>query len=814
MTRLVATSGPRNARVMLVGEAPGHEEERTLQPFSGQSGQELKKMLQEAGIPPSACYFTYVCRTKPPTNDIEADYMWSKKSAPPIGFVSMYGKYVHANIVHGVDELWADIAEINPDVIIPLGNVALWAVSEGAADSAANWRGSQLVTSTGHRFVPTLSPATILRQWSWRIIMVTDLRRACGWVESGTVEPVYHFIVRPAFDTAMQAIRDLQKMVEAGPTKLAVDIETRQNEIACIGIAWSKTDAVCIPILCVERLEGYWTLDEETALVTEIMRLLSHPNAHCVGQNFIYDVQFFHRQYNVVPNTRDDTMVMQHVAFAGMQKGLDFLSSLYCAFHRFWKEEGKLWDPVTTNEDQLWVYNCKDAVITYEVSETLESLLAQLNLTEQYHFQIRKFWWSILLMTLRGIAVDTQARGSLARDLLESNQQLTQLLQQYTGRTINIKSPKQLQEYFYGELGLPPVRDRKTQRISTNFESLQKLAEKEPLIWPIVNVLLTMRSIGVFVSTFLESEVDIDGRMRCSFNVAGPETYRLASSKNPFGSGMNMQNIPSGDRKKLIVAMPNVRKTFKPDMGHTIFDIDLDRADLQVVVWEANDADLKRQLRIGVDLHIMNGILLAGKEPPPEDELIEGHPNYPEHKKRYKDERQLAKNFVHGTNYGGKEKTMAAVCRISVAQCADLQKRWFALHPGIKKWHERVERMLQTQRFVTNAFGYRRYYYDRIDSILPEALAWIPQSTVAAVTSRMQTNIEEFVHDVHLLIQVHDSLVGQYLTRNERLILPHLHKACLITVPYPDPLIIPVGLKTSTKSWGDCEEKKWPIITI
>jgi DNA polymerase-1 len=260
--------------------------------------------------------------------------------------------------------------------------------------------------------------------------------------------------------------------------------------------------------------------------------------------------------------------------------------------------------------------------------------------------------------------------------------------------------------------------------------------------------------------------------------------------------------------------MPNIRATFIPDTGKIIFDIDLDRADLQVVVWEADDADLKRQLRLGVDLHIMNGILLAGKEPPSEEELIEDHPNYPEHKARYKTERQLAKNFVHGTNYGGKEKTMAAVCGINVADCARLQKRWFDLHPGIKRWHDRIERELQTRRYITNPFGYRRYYFDRIDGVLPEALAWIPQSTVANVTARMQHNIERADIGVDILIQVHDSLVGQYSAASESWILPSLHKACLIEIPYREPLVIPVGLKTSNKSWGDCREKAWPAADL
>ena len=796
------TSGPTNARILIVGDFPGNEDIRVSRPFSGLSGQELGRMLREAGIITSECRMVFACPTRPRTGELD-EWLHQKRSAPPSGFLPLHDGFVHPDIYGAVDDLWAEIKTCDPDVIITLGDLPLWLLTHGEARSCFEWRGSQLFTSTGHRLVATTDPATILRQWSMRQIMVTDLKRAKTWATTKAAPPSWTFIIRPNFSDVMRTLRVLLNRANREPLRLACDIETRDGMTTCLGIGWSRTHAMCIPFWT-KAGESYWTLEEEVQIVHLLYRLLTHKHVRVVGQNFIYDAQYIFREWGFVPHTTDDTMVMQHVAFAGMSKSLDFLSSLYCDFYRYWKQ-----DRLKEGDDTHWTYNCTDCVITYEIAEELGGVVEKLGLAEQYKFQM-EFWWDILIMTLRGVNVDNAQRGSLTRELMEANMELDTRLQAIVGRPLNIKSPKQLQTFFYEELRLKPVLDRKTRRPSTNFESIQKLAVQEPLIRPIADILLTQRSLGVFVSTFLSSKLDYDNRMRCSFNVAGPETYRLSSSQNPFGSGMNLQNIPSGDRKQLLVKMPNIRGTFIPDPGKTIFDIDLDRADLQVVVWEADDADLKRQLRLGVDLHIMNGILLAGKEPPPEDELIDGHPNYPEHKGRYKKERQLAKNFVHGTNYGGKEKTMAAVCGITVKDCARLQARWFALHPGIKKWHERTEHSLQTRRCVVNAFGYRRYYFDRVDTILPEALAWTPQSTVANVTARMQHNIERANIGVDLLIQVHDSLVGQYNTRDERTILPKLHAACLVAIPYPDVLTIPVGIKTSTKSWGDCKETSWP----
>lgn len=252
--------------------------------------------------------------------------------------------------------------------------------------------------------------------------------------------------------------------------------------------------------------------------------------------------------------------------------------------------------------------------------------------------------------------------------------------------------------------------------------------------------------------------------------------------------------------------LPNIRKFFVPDPGYTVCDTDLDRADLQVVVWEADDDELKHALRIGVDLHLLNGLNLDNHPVPPLEELVESHPNYPELRARFPKQRQLAKAFIHGTNYGGSARTMAIAAGTTVHQAELLQARWFAAHPGIKKWHERTAASLHTSRTVFNRFGYRRVYFDRVDGLLPEALAWVPQSTVALYINKIWDIWVSNCQEVEILMQVHDSLVFQIKTPLFNTMIPKLRElASSIVIPYDDPLIIPVGFKSSTISWGDCK---------
>src|SRR3990167_9983799 len=75
--------GPIPARVMLVGEAWGENEERERQPFVGASGQELNKMLHEAQIMRSECYVTNVVNARPPNNYLGAWIAFKKKDITP-----------------------------------------------------------------------------------------------------------------------------------------------------------------------------------------------------------------------------------------------------------------------------------------------------------------------------------------------------------------------------------------------------------------------------------------------------------------------------------------------------------------------------------------------------------------------------------------------------------------------------------------------------------------------------------------------------------------------------------------------------------
>lgn len=248
------------------------------------------------------------------------------------------------------------------------------------------------------------------------------------------------------------------------------------------------------------------------------------------------------------------------------------------------------------------------------------------------------------------------------------------------------------------------------------------------------------------------------------------------------------------------IALPNVRKFFLPDSGYLLFDVDLAGADAQIVAWEAGDEVLKDAFRAhaagkGPKVHCVNAKAIFGDLAGPDGKV---DPYY-----------SRAKAGVHLTNYGGKARTCAAALSISVPAAEHFQAEWFRLHPAIREWHETTQHNLQTSRSVRNAFGFVRTYFERLDNLLPEALAWIPQSTVAIIIDEAYNRITATLPEVQVLLQVHDSLVGQCPIPLWKKVKPVLRELLQVVVPYPDPLIVPTGLQTSLKSWGDVKEEAW-----
>lgn len=562
------TSGPRNADIAIVGESWGAEERRLGQPFVGSSGQELDRMLAEAGVERSSCFVTNILPEQPPNNKMAR--FFGKKGGT---FAEYMNLWPAPNVVRGVQNVQKQLEIVQPKIIIGTGNYSLWCLtgknSIGIADTEdgggkiptgiLNWRGSMLRSRLMFGNLPVLPvvhPAAVLRDWALRPLFVHDVRERVPMALTDRWNgPLKTIIAQPTLQELIEFLdADLQELDRGVQLDRVLDIETKRRNIVCLGVATSRSHAIVIPFCKLDqdrKLVSWWSFTDELSLAQRLRRYLRHPNLRIIGQNFLYDMQYLSR-WLCCPDIRChfDTMLAQHALFPGTPKALDYLSSLYCEHHTFWKNESQEWDEHGTIE-QLLYYNAEDVWRTYEIYESQLKMLDNMALWEQFKFLMAEVDMCFDCMK-RGVNIDKAARTKFYLEVMDAASARYRWFDRIIPQSlIPTKSKKkwytsshQQRQLFYDILGLRVQRHRKTKQPTVDDEALNALKGLYPILSQVFTRLSELRSLGVFANTFLNAPLDPDDRMRSSFNPGGTETYRLSSSTNAFWRGTNMQNIP------------------------------------------------------------------------------------------------------------------------------------------------------------------------------------------------------------------------------------------------------------------------------
>lgn len=311
-------TGPKNAKIALVGEAPGVEEARFRQPFVGPSGQVLDQCLQSAGLLRRELYITNFLKHKPPNNDISP---WFN------------GKAFTSRGMQAWEDLKSELNDVGANVLVPLGNTALFALT-GLA-SITKCRGyvwSSRGLSSPRKVIPTIHPAATLRgAYIQRYYISADLRKIKAESERPEVlRPARNLRIQWTFGDVIEYLNWLKRQPRFG-----FDIEVMNFEVSCIAFATSPTEAVSIPIY------RAWSEGEEMAIWRGIAAVLENPESKKVVQNGIFDIQFLAIRCGILVanwKTWEDAMVAHHIIYPEFPKGLEFLVSLYCGAQEHYKD--------------------------------------------------------------------------------------------------------------------------------------------------------------------------------------------------------------------------------------------------------------------------------------------------------------------------------------------------------------------------------------------------------------------------------------------------------------------------------------------
>jgi DNA polymerase len=147
-TQTVFGEGPENARLMLVGEVPGDQEDKEGRPFVGPAGRLLDRALEEAGIDRTAAYLTNAVK----------HFKWE-----PRGKRRIHAKPTWSETMACRPWLEAELAVVQPRVLVALGATAGQSLF-GKQFRVTKQRGEWIETSLAEYATGTIHPSAVLRQ--------------------------------------------------------------------------------------------------------------------------------------------------------------------------------------------------------------------------------------------------------------------------------------------------------------------------------------------------------------------------------------------------------------------------------------------------------------------------------------------------------------------------------------------------------------------------------------------------------------------------------------------------------------------------
>jgi uracil-DNA glycosylase family 4 len=166
-THAVPGEGSGKAGLLLVGEAPGRNEDATGRPFCGAAGRNLDLALAAAGITREDCFVTSIVKCRPPGNRDPTD--GEKAACRPY--------------------LLEQVAVLRPRIIVALGRHALHGLTGQLPAEFAALPGT---FTTGPMGVPvwvSLHPAAVIYRQAWKERYLGDWTRFGAWFQSGAGIP-------------------------------------------------------------------------------------------------------------------------------------------------------------------------------------------------------------------------------------------------------------------------------------------------------------------------------------------------------------------------------------------------------------------------------------------------------------------------------------------------------------------------------------------------------------------------------------------------------------------------------------------------
>lgn len=699
-------------KFIIVGEAPGKEEDDKGEPFVGGAGRILSAILSEARILRTDCYITNVCKCRPPNN-----------RTPEID-----------ETLACQDFLFEEIKTLKPQAVIALGQTATFTLT---GKNVTEYRGS--ILPCYHSKIPTLityHPAFLMRQRDMYSVVVNDCEKLHNIHDfTKEAQEFYQYnIGRIAFETLCKTWMKMKDWI-------AVDIETKSGgEDESDGLNPFSEDYKIIGISFTPMAgQGVHLNGMHLDMCWDLIKTLLEKHPYIVYQNNRFDRLGLWLKHEISSNVCWDTLTGMYIINSSLPKKLDFLRSVYTnipPYKGIYKTKGK-YQPGLLKDSDLGRLNCLDTDVTWRVAK------------EQQKYLDKKLMDRMLMvdnmlcdMTVKGVKPNTTR---IAVHYAKQQPIIEQCEQEFTETFgCSISSSQQLGKLIYEDLGFNPMVKHLTPKgkPSTDEDAIDALAAQCGLIHisdedgdrfegeskhkKMFELILNHRRTSKEVSTYLTGIYKIiqpDKRIHPNWNSTGTDTTRLAC-RNP-----NMQNVPK-----------HLRDIFEPEAGKIYLAGDYKGLEVITAAVLSEDYKLLEILEREGSIHPF--VLRAIEEKYPLSKMIG-----PVMAK------VRVKAVVFGTFYGRSERSIAEEFKVPTKTVEEWRKIFYGEFPKLKYYFEEyLPKFFAEKGYVECWPGFRKYAEN-----VRQAKNMPVQGTAAQICYNGMQSLCD--NGFNIVINVHDQIV-------------------------------------------------------
>lgn len=487
--------------------------------------------------------------------------------------------------------------------------------------------------------------------------------------------------------------------------------------------------------------------------VKSLKPILENPKIKKTGHNLKYDYKVLSRLGICLAGISFDSMIAAYL----INPGIANHSLNQVAFTELGKQKQSLGeltgqkkdiDLSKVNIDKLSDYACRDADLTFQISEKLQA-----KIQDPSYKYVQKLLADVELplipvladMELNGIEVDIKILKRLSQEASKELTKLTKQIHKLAGQKFNIASPLQLKKILFDKLKISSADIKKGKTgLSTAASELEKIRGNHKII----DLLLQFRELSKLQNTYLNALpklVGSDKRLHTNFNQTITSTGRLSSS-DP-----NLQNIPIRSEFGA-----KIRKAFVAPRGKSLISLDYSQVELRVAAALSHDPVMEKAFKNKEDIHTATAAKIF----------------HVDIDKVTKEQRRTAKTVNFGVLYGMNFYGLSSRLGISREKAMQFIKEYFEAFAGVYKYTRDVVYKAEERGYVETILGRRRY--------IPEIQAGSPMLKKAAEREAINMPIQGTAADIMKLAMI--AVYNEFLGTDTKVVL-QIHDELLLEVP-------------------------------